>query len=71
MVVGRQQEHLAAAESTTFMAARMATSVLPKPTSPQIRRSIGRGDSRSPFTASMARAWSSVSAYGKPPRAGA
>ena len=42
-------------------AARSATSVLPKPTSPQISRSIGRPDARSPITSSMARGWSSVS----------
>ena len=42
-----------------------ATSVLPKPTSPQTRRSIGRGVSRSRITSSMARAWSAVSSNGK------
>ena len=42
-------------------AARTATSVLPKPTSPQTSRSIGRGASRSSLTASIARIWSSVS----------
>ncbi len=46
-------------------AARNATSVLPKPTSPQISRSIGRPDARSSSTSAMARAWSSVSANGK------
>ena len=40
----------------TLNAARSATSVLPKPTSPQISRSIGRSDSRSSLTASIARA---------------
>ena len=34
-------------------AARIATSVLPNPTSPQTRRSIGRPDPRSATTASM------------------
>ena len=48
----------------TANAARTATSVLPKPTSPQTSRSIGRGASRSSFTASIARSWSSVSRYG-------
>ena len=38
----------------TANAARTATSVLPKPTSPQTRRSIGFGASRSSFTASIA-----------------
>ena len=46
---------------TALKAARMATSVLPKPTSPQIRRSIGRGASMSRLTSSMARSWSGVS----------
>ncbi len=46
-------------------AARRATSVLPKPTSPQISRSIGRPAARSSSTSAMARAWSSVSANGK------
>ena len=46
-------------------AARSATSVLPKPTSPQIRRSIGRPAAMSSSTSAMARAWSSVSAKGK------
>ena len=42
-------------------AARIATSVLPNPTSPQTSRSIGLPDARSPSTASMLAAWSSVS----------
>ncbi len=42
-------------------AARSATSVLPKPTSPQISRSIGRPEPRSLMVASMAASWSSVS----------
>ena len=42
-------------------AARSATSVLPKPTSPQISRSIGRPEARSASTAEMAASWSSVS----------
>ena len=37
-------------------AARSATSVLPKPTSPQISRSIGRPEARSSSTSAMARA---------------
>ncbi len=48
----------------TANAARIATSVLPKPTSPQTSRSIGRGASRSSFTASIAACWSGVSRYG-------
>ena len=43
-------------------AARRATSVLPKPTSPQISRSIGLPDDRSSSTSAMACSWSSVSA---------
>ena len=42
-------------------AARSATSVLPKPTSPQISRSIGRPLAMSSSTASIAASWSSVS----------
>ena len=49
----------------TAKAARSATSVLPKPTSPQISRSIGRPEARSSSTSAMARCWSSVSAKGK------
>jgi hypothetical protein len=43
-------------------AARSATSVLPKPTSPHTRRSIGRPLARSAITSPIARCWSSVSA---------
>ena len=50
--------------TATANAARTATSVLPKPTSPQTSRSIGRGASRSSLTASIARSWSAVSRYG-------
>ena len=39
----------------TTNAARSATSVLPKPTSPQISRSIGWPEARSSSTASIAR----------------
>jgi hypothetical protein len=46
-------------------AARSATSVLPKPTSPQMSRSIGRPAAKSSSTSLMARNWSSVSAKGK------
>ncbi len=42
-------------------AARSATSVLPKPTSPHTSRSMGRPDPKSPSTASMEVSWSSVS----------
>ena len=45
-------------------AARTATSVLPKPTSPHTSRSIGRSDSMSSFTMSIAASWSSVSSNG-------
>ena len=45
-------------------AARMATSVLPNPTSPHTRRSMGIGRSMSSVTSSMARCWSGVSWYG-------
>ena len=41
-------------DSTALKAARSATSVLPKPTSPQTKRSIGRALAMSRFTASMA-----------------
>ncbi len=50
---------------TALNAARSATSVLPYPTSPHTRRSIGRGASMSRFTSSIARSWSGVSSYGK------
>ena len=50
--------------TATANAARTATSVFPKPTSPQTSLSIGLVDSRSSLTASIARAWSSVSRYG-------
>ena len=40
--------------TATANAARTATSVLPKPTSPHTSRSIGRAVSRSSFTASIA-----------------
>ena len=46
-------------------AARIATSVLPNPTSPQTRRSIGTGASMSAFTSAIALSWSGVSLYGK------
>ena len=49
---------------TALNAARIATSVLPYPTSPQTRRSIGTGCSMSSFTSSMACSWSGVSSYG-------
>ena len=42
-------------------AARSATSVLPKPTSPQTSRSIGLPAPRSAITSAIARSWSSVS----------
>ena len=46
---------------TATNAARSATSVLPKPTSPQINLSIGLPASKSLMVATMALAWSSVS----------
>ena len=46
-------------------AARMATSVFPKPTSPQTSRSIGRSRSISAFTSCVAFSWSGVSSYKK------
>ncbi len=49
---------------TALNTARMATSVLPKPTSPQTSRSMGRGRSMSSLTSSMARSWSTVSTNG-------
>ena len=45
-------------------AARIATSVLPKPTSPTTRRSMGLGVCMSSSVSAIARAWSSVSSYG-------
>ncbi len=48
-------------DMAAMKAARNATSVLPKPTSPQISRSIGRPEARSASTSAMARSWSSVS----------
>ena len=47
--------------SAATKAARSATSVLPKPTSPQISRSIGLPADRSSMTMSIAVCWSSVS----------
>ena len=49
---------------TALKTARMATSVLPNPTSPQTSRSIGSGRSMSAFTSSMAESWSDVSTKG-------
>lgn len=51
--------------STAMNAARSATSVLPKPTSPHTRRSIGLPLVMSPITAAMAAAWSGVSSKPK------
>ena len=50
---------------TALNAARIAISVFPYPTSPQIKRSIMRLLSISSFVASIAFNWSSVSSYGK------
>ncbi len=51
--------------ATAMKAARIATSVLPKPTSPQTRRSIGRPSVMSTITDWIASAWSGVSSNGK------
>ena len=50
---------------TALNAARTATSVLPKPTSPQTNRSIGIGFCMSSLIASMVTAWSGVSSNSK------
>ena len=50
--------------ATARNAARIATSVLPKPTSPQIRRSVASVRVRSAITVSMAASWSGVAANG-------
>ena len=63
IVVG-QSTSVCRSLSATANAARTATSVLPKPTSPHTSRSIGLPASRSSFTASIACCWSSVSRYG-------
>ena len=62
IVVG-QSTSVCLPPSAAMKAARTATSVFPKPTSPHTSRSIGRGASRSSFTASIACIWSSVSRY--------
>ena len=49
---------------TTWNAARIATSVLPYPTSPQTSRSIGRGEERSDSTSRITCSWSGVSSWG-------
>ena len=50
---------------TALNAARMATSVLPYPTSPQSSRSIGVDDSMSRLMSVMAVFWSGVRSYSK------
>ena len=50
---------------TALNAARTATSVLPKPTSPEISRSMGTAASMSCFTSLMVVSWSGVSMNGK------
>ena len=50
---------------TALNAARMATSVLPYPTSPQSSRSIGVGDSMSRLMSVTADFWSGVRSYSK------
>ena len=49
--------------TAALKAARIATSVLPKPTSPQTSRSIGRALSISCFSSCVAFSWSGVSSY--------
>ena len=51
--------------ATALNAALTAISVLPKPTSPQIRRSMGMGDSMSFLTSAVALIWSGVSSKAK------
>ena len=60
MVVGTNTA-ACAPPSTHLRAARMATSVFPKPTSPTTTRSMGCGDCMSALTSSIARRWSGVS----------
>ena len=48
---------------TALKAARIATSVFPKPTSPHTKRSIGDSFSMSRFTSMVALSWSGVSSY--------
>ena len=63
-VVGTSKAHCF--ESVTHLkAARSATSVLPKPTSPQSSLSIGTVRSISSLISSMQRSWSGVSSYSK------
>ena len=50
---------------THLKAARRATSVLPTPTSPQSRRSMGQPFSMSFLISAVALSWSSVSSYSK------
>src|SRR5438477_32096 len=50
---------------TALKAARSASSVLPKPTSPQSSRSIGFSDSMSDLISASAVSWSGVSSKGK------
>src|SRR6186713_2074757 len=49
---------------TALKAVRIATSVLPKPTSPQMRRSMGRVFSMSALLSMIAFIWSGVSVKG-------
>jgi hypothetical protein len=62
---GRHQHRDLAPLAVAMKAARMATSVLPKPTSPQTRRSMTPGPHMSRSTAAIAAAWSGVSSKGK------
>ena len=52
-------------EKAAFAAARRAVSVLPKPTSPIIKRSISPGEFMSLYMSCIAADWSPVSLYGK------
>ena len=58
---GRHEDGHLLAVLYALNAALTAISVLPKPTSPQMRRSIGTGFSMSDLTSSMVVSWSVVS----------
>ena len=64
MVVGTKMAHCFPAV-THLKAARRATSVLPKPTSPHSSLSMGTSRSMSSLISEMHRSWSSVSSYSK------
>mmetsp|Transcript_12143 Transcript_12143/g.38654 ORF Transcript_12143/g.38654 Transcript_12143/m.38654 type:complete len:286 (+) Transcript_12143:754-1611(+) len=65
-VVGERKATCLPFETARY-AARIAASVLPKPTSPQTRRSIGRSDeTMSRWTSAKQESWSAVGEKGKP-----